>query len=121
VATQTIKRRRKLIGMDVIFIHRLLKNPVPVPEYVLLSEDLHRTRGASPPDEVVHEIPQDLEGIGPVLTYFVDVEDLSGSLPPAPAPSVPQRLGATFGILGRGMQANLRLLRPGRAAPASAH
>ena len=42
VAVQTIKRRRKLVGMDVIFVHRLLKNTVPVPEYVLLSEDLHR-------------------------------------------------------------------------------
>ncbi len=44
VATQTIKRRRKLVGMDVIFVHRLLKNPVPVPEYVLVSEDLYRER-----------------------------------------------------------------------------
>ena len=32
VAIQKIKRRRKLIGMDVIFVHRLLKNPVQVPE-----------------------------------------------------------------------------------------
>src|SRR4051812_25404291 len=37
VATQKIKRRRKLIGMDVIYVHRLLKNPVQVPEYVLFS------------------------------------------------------------------------------------
>src|SRR5918998_59298 len=46
VAIQKIKRRRKLIGMDVIFVHRLLKNPVEVPEYVLLSEDLYRAGGA---------------------------------------------------------------------------
>src|SRR3954468_9607502 len=37
VATQKIKRRRKLISVDVIFVHRLLKNPVEVAEYVLLS------------------------------------------------------------------------------------
>src|SRR5215207_6063620 len=55
VATQTIKRRRKLIGMDVIFVHRLLKNPVQVPEYVLLSEDLYRSGGCSfLADQVAH-------------------------------------------------------------------
>ena len=30
VAPQTIRQRRKLIGIDVILVHRLLKNPVPV-------------------------------------------------------------------------------------------
>jgi hypothetical protein len=117
VATQTIKRRRKLVGMDVIFVHRLLKNPVQVPEYVLLSEDLYSSRGTSSPDPVVQEISHDLEGIGPVRAYFLDVEDIAGSLAPLPDPSLSQRLGATFGILGRGVQCRLRLRRPDRAAP----
>jgi hypothetical protein len=116
VATQTIKRRRKLIGMDVIFVHRLLKNPVQVPEYVLLSEDLYRSGGASPPDHPVHEISQDLEGIGPVRTYFVEVEDLAGPITPLPDPSWRQRVGATVGILGRGVGCKLR-----RGRPRSAH
>ena len=30
VATQTIRQRRKLVGIDVILVHRLLKNPVQV-------------------------------------------------------------------------------------------
>ena len=30
VATQTIGDRRKLVGIDVILVHRLLKNPVEV-------------------------------------------------------------------------------------------
>src|SRR3954469_8927894 len=80
VATQTIKRRRKLVGLDVIFVHRLLKNPVPVPEYVLLSEDLYRSGGAAARDQPVQQVSQDLEGIGPVETYFVAVEDLAGPL-----------------------------------------
>src|SRR3954453_17563805 len=41
VATQTIKRRKKVVGVDVIYVHRLLKNPVTVPEYVLLSQELY--------------------------------------------------------------------------------
>jgi hypothetical protein len=117
VAIQTIKRRRNLVGMDVIFVHRLLKNPVQVPEYVLLSEDLYRSAGTSPPDHPMHEISQDLEGIGPVRTYFVEVEDLAGPLAPVPDPSPLRRFGGTVGILGRGLRYKL-LRRPRRTAPA---
>ena len=45
VAVQDITRRRKLIGIDVIFVHRLLKNPVRVSEYVLLSEEVYWSSG----------------------------------------------------------------------------
>ena len=118
VATQTIKRRRKLAGIDVIFVHRLLKNPVRVPEYVLFSEDLYRSGGPSPPDLPMHEISQDLEGIGPVHTYFVEVEDLAGPLAPLPDPSWLRRLGETVVIVGRGLPYMLHLRRPRRAAVA---
>jgi len=117
VAIQKIKRRRKLIGMDVIFVHRLLKNPVQVPEYVLLSEDLYRSGGTSPPEDVVQEVSQDLEGIGPVRTYFVEVKDLAGPLPPVPDPSWLRRTGETVAILGRGLRCQLS---PRRSPPAAA-
>ena len=73
VATQTIKRRRKLVGIDVIYVHRLLKNAVPVPEYVLVSEELYRGGGTAPSEPAMQELTQELEGIGPVRTYFIDV------------------------------------------------
>jgi hypothetical protein len=114
VATQTVKGRRNLVGMDVIFVHRLLKNPVHVPEYILFSEDLYRTTGMSVPDHPIHEISQDLEEIGAVRTYFVDVEDLGGILPPVPDPSWLRRFGGTVGIVGRGLPYMLRLRRPRR-------
>ena len=117
VAIQKIKRRRKLVGMAVIFVHRLLKNPVPVPEYVLLSEDLYQSGGTSPPDDLMHEISQDLEGIGPVRTYFVKVGDLAGPLAPVPDPSGLRRVGETVAILGRGLRYKLRPRRSRRPAP----
>ena len=117
VATQTIKQRRTLVGIDVIFVHRLLKNPVPVPEYLLLSEALYRTGNGALTDRV-HEVSQDLEGIGPVRAYFVDVEDLAGSLPPEPDPSWLGRLGRTVGLVGRGLPYMLGLRRPRRTASA---
>lgn len=102
VATQKIKRRRKLVGIDVIFVHRLLKNPVHVPEYVLLSEALYQSGDAALPGSV-HEISQDLEGIGPVRAYFVDLEDLAGSPAPLRKPNVVRRLAGTLSILARGL------------------
>jgi hypothetical protein len=119
VATQTIRKRRNLVGINVIFVHRLLKNSVQVPEYVLLSEDLYRTGDVAMTDPV-HEISQELEGIGPVRAYFVDLEDLAGSLPPPPTPSPLGRLGRTVGLVGRGLPFMLGLRRPQRRI-ASAH
>ena len=118
VATQTIRRRRKLVGMDVIFVHRLLKNPVEVPEYVLLSEELYRSSGTSAADRPIQELSQDLEGIGPVRTYVVEVEDLAGPLAPAPDPSLLQRVGVTIGMVGRGLPYALRPRRSRRTTPA---
>jgi hypothetical protein len=109
VATQTIKRRRKLVGMDVIYVHRLLKNPVHVPEYVLVSEELYRNGGADPSEPAMHEVAHELEGIGPVRTYFMDVEDIAAPL--APDPSWPRRVGGTVGMVGRGLPHILRRRR----------
>jgi uncharacterized protein DUF2652 len=114
VATQTIKRRRKLVGMDVIYVHRLLKNPVEVPEYVLVSEELYRNGGTPPSEPAMQEIAQELEGIGPVRTYFMDVEDIAAPLDSLPEPSWPRRIGGTVGMVGRGLP---YILRPRRARP----
>src|SRR4051794_21014558 len=75
VATQTIRQQRKLVGIDVILVHRLLKNAVPIPEYVLVSEELYAAGDPSMPGPA-HEVSQDLEGIGPVRATYVDVADL---------------------------------------------
>ena len=103
VATQTIRRRKKLVGMDVIYVHRLLKNPVKVPEYLLVSDDLFRNCGTASSELVMQEIAQDLEGIGRVQTFFVDIEDIAAPLPMLPDPSWPRRIAGTLGMVGRGL------------------
>jgi hypothetical protein len=102
VATQTIRRRKKLVGVDVIYVHRLLKNAVPVPEYLLVSDDLLGDGGPAPAELVIHEVAQDLEGIGRVQTFYIDVQDM-GPPPPVPDPSWLLRIGATFDMVGRGL------------------
>jgi hypothetical protein len=116
VATQAIRDRTKLVGIDVILVHRLLKNPVDIPEYVLLTEELHRAGVADLPARV-GEVTPELEGFGTVRAYFVDVGELGDSLPPLPAPRWRGRLGATFRAAGEGMPylLGLRKLRAGRA------
>ncbi|HET6672807.1 MAG TPA: DUF2652 domain-containing protein [Agromyces sp.] len=117
VATQTIRDRIKLVGIDVILVHRLLKNPVGVPEYVLLSEELYRTSEdlLSVP---VHEISPELEGFGTVRAHFVDMGDLEGAPEPLPAPSWPKRIGQTFAAVGPGIPFMLGIRETRRAAPA---
>ena len=118
VAIQSIRQRRTLVGIDVIFVHRLLKNSVHIPEYVLLSEELYRTDSAALPHPV-QEVSQDLEGIGSVSAYFVNVEELAGSPAPLPKPPWLERIGRTVVLAGRGLPYMLGL-RP-RHRTASAH
>ena len=118
VATQTIRQRLKLVGIDVILVHRLLKNPVTVREYVLLSDDLYGT-GATALSGPAHEISADLEGFGPVRAFYVDVTELDRTGPPPAAPSVRGRLGRTAYAAGAGLPYMLGLRRLRRsAAPA---
>ncbi len=117
VATQTIRQRRKLVGIDVILVHRMLKNAVKVPEYLLLSEELYHT-AVTPVPGPAQEVFQDLEGIGTVRAYFVNVADFPVSLPPLPNPSLLGRVGRTLVVAGSGMQRMLGLRRRPRTASA---
>jgi hypothetical protein len=66
----------------------------------------------------VHEIEQELEGIGPSRAYFVELESIAGRLPPVPDPSFVSRLGVTIGMLARGLPYMLGLRRKRRVSPA---
>jgi hypothetical protein len=108
VVAQKVRRRKSLVGPDVILVHRLLKNTVPVPEYVLFSDELYGEGDAVP-------LEQELEGLGAVRTYFVDLGELAEALPPLPAPTLPKRLGETCRVVGRALPYRLGLKRPAAA------
>ena len=96
--------------MDVIHVHRLLKNPVEVPEYLLVSDELLREGGATRPDVAMREVSLDLEGIGPsVRSHYVRPRLQAVSVPD---PSWPQRIGGTFAMVGRGLPYALGRRRP---------
>lgn len=83
-----MKRYKELAGVDVITVHRLLKNSVPVPEYVLMSEPIYE-RTTDHLRSFGKQATEDLEGLGEVTTYDVDLAEMAH---PAPAAGPPSRL-----------------------------
>jgi hypothetical protein len=107
VATQTIRGTEKLVGVDVIAVHRMLKSSVPSAEYVLMSEPLYRQldpefRGRAVPAE------QELEGLGRVPLYFVALGDLPIDVPATVKPTLAARIRETIGF---GIRAFPRVFR----------
>jgi len=114
VANQTIKRRKMLVGLDVIHVHRMLKNPVDVPEYLLVTDELFRPDDTASSELAMQDLDLDLEGIGQVRTHCVEFGDLA--VPP-PRPSWPQRVGGTA-MVGRGIPLRRRTAAStGRSLP----
>jgi hypothetical protein len=92
VAEQKVKRHAELAGVDVILVHRMLKNHVPVLEYVLMTDPVAQCL-----DESVRELCMPLthqfEGLGQTSTHYIDLAT-SGMPPTMPKRSTPGRLGA---------------------------
>ena len=100
VATQTIRDRTKLVGIDVIAAHRMLKNAVPIDEYVLMSDSVYE-RCDPWLQQRSARIDQELEGVGPMTSHFVGLDELALEplvLEPA---TTPERLRETFGVIAR--------------------
>jgi hypothetical protein len=77
-----VKGNEELAGVDVILVHRLLKNDVPIKEYALASDSaLHHVAPLGAPQAIA----QDLEGIGEATTHYVDLTGLQLE-EPEPAP-----------------------------------
>jgi Protein of unknown function (DUF2652) len=100
VATQTIRRRTKLVGIDVIAAHRMLKNDVPVPEYLLISDSMFER---CDPDLLEHSAPieQELEGIGTMTAHFIDLDTIALDRDTPVTPTVLSRLRETTAVIFR--------------------
>jgi hypothetical protein len=75
VAFQRVKRSNELGGVDVIVVHRMLKNSVPLREYVLMTETLARQL-APEVRERSESIQEELEGLGRYSLRYVALEAL---------------------------------------------
>jgi hypothetical protein len=90
VAFQRVKHLTELAGVDVILVHRMLKNEVPLREYVLMTPGVLEKLPAELRQRA-HAIEHDFEGMGRTATHYFDLDELAPALPQA-APSLPRKL-----------------------------
>jgi len=95
IAFQKVKRLTELAGVDVILVHRLLKNTVPIPEYLLASDALHQRLPADFKTGSV-ALEQELEGLGATTTHFTDLTRVV----PKPEPVRPSWFAKLWGWVG---------------------
>ena len=108
VVRQKIGRTETLAGLDVILAHRLLKNAVPLPEYLLLTRPVLERCD----DEVrksAESIDQELEGLGTEEVYYVDVSAFDA--PPPPPASLADKIRHELSLTLRSVPYYARLKR----------
>lgn len=111
VAPQRVKRLTRLAGFDVIVVHRMLKNSVPVREYLLMTEALWQ-RGGARVGAGAQSLEQEFEGVGRTRTYYLDLTTLAAPLPPPPKATWLARQVETFGTVLRALPVALGLRKP---------
>lgn len=111
VAFQRVKGHTELAGVDVILVHRMLKNDVPVPEYVLLTDAAlaQVDEGLRP---FARTLTHDFEGIGQTSTHYIDLKELAVEKPTARQRSLLGRLWQKVKMELRGVPYLLGLRKP---------
>jgi hypothetical protein len=107
-AVQKVKHLTELAGVDVILVHRMLKNDVPIPEYMLMTEPVHERVDPSMRERAASHALE-LDDIGKTETYYVDLERYVGEVPASPRLSMLSRLGRHLKLMGRSMPEMLGL------------
>ncbi len=92
VAFQKVKRYTELAGVDVIVVHRLLKNSVPLAEYVLMSDAMHESIAPALDEGITTELEENLEGLGLAKTHYAELDAFAGKAPTEVMPSFMAKL-----------------------------
>jgi hypothetical protein len=108
VAVQRVKHLTELAGVDVIIVHRMLKNDVPVPEYMLMTEPVHdRISPAMRDRSASHTL--ELDDLGKTDMFYVDLERYVGEVPASPRLPMFSRIGRHLKLSARSLPAFLGL------------
>ncbi|CMO61805.1 Protein of uncharacterised function (DUF2652) [Mycobacterium tuberculosis] len=75
-----VKRNVELAGVDVILVHRMLKNEVPVSEYLFMTDVVAQCLDESV-RKLATPLTHDFEGIGETSTHYIDLA--TSDMPPA--------------------------------------
>ena len=113
VATERIGGFEKLFGIDVIVVHRMLKNSVGSHEYVLMTDAAHAVLGPPAAGGGGVSVVEELDGIGEVPMVLYEAAGLE-PFPEPPESARPGRLGTLRWKLGMHARTVGNLVRPGR-------
>ena len=91
VAVQKVKQLTELAGVDVIVVHRMLKNDVPVPEYLLMTKPVHSMLDSALRGRAT-ALSLDLDDLGPTEAYYLDLAECTDAIPPVRKLPPPSRL-----------------------------
>ena len=70
IVTRRTGGSTELTGIDVILVHRLLKNPVPLPEYLLVTAPVYSMIDATARDKAA-ALEIDVDDLGPTSTWYL--------------------------------------------------
>jgi hypothetical protein len=111
VAVQKVKRLTELAGVDVIVVHRMLKNDVPVPEYLLVTQPVHALLGSELRDRAsAYDLEPD--DLGKTPAYYDDLAECAGAPPPGRKRSTLARVCGLLAFEARNLPYALRLRKP---------
>jgi hypothetical protein len=85
IAIRSWRQFTELAGEPLILIHRLLKNPVPAREYLLLTEEFRLVSGL----HVGEPLDCPVDGLDDARIYWLPAPEWSTSAVPAPTSAVP--------------------------------
>jgi Protein of unknown function (DUF2652) len=111
VVEQTVRGHTSLAGPDVILVHRMLKNSVPIDEYVLMTEPVFERSEPAVRDGAT-AIEEELEALGSERLYYVELAAIAGAPSPEPTKTVARRLALTGGQVVRAVPYLAGLKRP---------
>src|SRR4029453_1618226 len=111
VAVQKVKQLTELAGVDVIIVHRMLKNDVPVPEHLSLPQPVHAMLDPKFHDRA-SALDLDLDDLGPTQAYYLDLTRCADAVPPARKMTMLARIARAFDLNYRMLPYALGLKKP---------
>jgi len=101
----------ELAGVDVIVVHRLLKNDVPLPEYLLMTEPVYRML-APEEAERAQPLPIELDELGRTSTWYLELVQSDDGQAMAPKLSATRRIVRHLALIRRSLSYLIARRRP---------
>lgn len=109
VAFHRVRDSVELAGVDVILVHRMLKNDVPIKEYLLMTESVHAEQTPALREQST-SLEHDFEGIGKTATHWLALAAVA--TPAAAAPSTWVALVERMKLTARALPYYLGISKP---------